>query len=226
MSGPDSNYEVKYLLPADRSAALRALVEARLDPDPTHPVGHVRTLYLDDRGFSLLAAKLNSDYLKQKIRLRAYADDQRGPVRSPVYLENKQKVGARRRKRRWATGLDGRLLAGNAPAPDVFRDRITTELLAQGLEATLQPVVRVDYLRCRFVDRFTGARVSVDSGITAPWVHPLIGRTFPGPLAETVLEIKGADFGLPRSLQAAVRHGARHGAFSKYERCVARAQAS
>ena len=64
--------ELKYLLPAGRAFLARKIVSALCQPDPVYPAATVFTIYYDTPDLTLLSEKLNSDYLKTKVRLRWY----------------------------------------------------------------------------------------------------------------------------------------------------------
>ena len=66
--------ELKYTLPAGRADFTRRRLEALCRRDPQYPAALVWTIYYDTSAMMSLGEKLNSDYLKRKIRVRWYSD--------------------------------------------------------------------------------------------------------------------------------------------------------
>ena len=93
----DLERELKFVLPASRADIAARLLGMLCKPDGRYPDADVWTIYYDSPGFDSLDEKLNSDYLKTKIRVRWYTPPG-GPAEGPVFLEAKQRVGNRRDK--------------------------------------------------------------------------------------------------------------------------------
>ncbi len=191
--------------------------------DPEHPRARVHTVYFDDLGLTSLGEKLNSDYLKSKVRLRWYEDLESGEL-SNVFAEVKWRVGARRRKSRRDTGVSGtRLAVVELTDPELARIA-GGELAATGRPAATFPVLASSYRRDRFTDRQTGARISLDWEIRLRRTHPrFLTRRRPGALSLAVAEFKSPDGSLPPSLRLLTAFGARRQSFSKYQACHAAA---
>jgi hypothetical protein len=89
----------------------------------------------------------------------------------------------------------------------------------EGVDAPpdVEPVVRLAYVRERFIDASGAARLSLDTAIEAQAVNPrrlAPGQT--GRLPGAVDECKGSSTELPPHLHALARAGARRASFSKY----------
>jgi hypothetical protein len=201
---------LKYLVPVGRMPFVERWLAAICRPDAQHRGSLVWTVYYDTQERRSLREKLNSDYLKTKIRVRWYASG------ADAFLELKRRVGDRRDKARIT-------LPGAAPAlaERPLDDAVWQDLLqrfgAGGvlIEGLWRPVLSLVYRRLRFVDRTSGARVSCDSAIRAAAVARRIAFQ-PAPLPVGVIEVKGRSDELPTSLAPIVRFGGRAASFSKY----------
>jgi hypothetical protein len=209
--------ELKYVLPAGRVPFAERWLAAVCRPDPSYGRADVWTVYYDTAEQRSLREKINSDYLKTKLRVRWYAAPG-GAAAGDAFLEVKRRVGDRREKIRVV--LDGVAgdLAGRPLADRVWRE-LPGRLAPAGvsLQGVWQPVLAIVYRRSRFVDAASGARVSCDGGIRAAAVR---GGVLPGwhgaPLPVGVVEVKGRSDELPVNLRSLVRFDARLSAFSKY----------
>jgi hypothetical protein len=212
-----SDRELKYGLPAGRAALARRILSAACRPDNDYPSGCIWTIYYDTPGLASLREKVNSDYLKLKIRLRWYSELDR-PAAGPAFIEAKRRVGTRRDKVRLQLPYTGSDLAGWT----LEDGRLTTlpQLLrAKGiaLHGIWHPVVLIRYRRDRYVEPLSGARVNLDSGITALALHAGFSSTFtPGPLGLAVVEVKGWQEELPFALRNLLPLGARKLSVSKF----------
>lgn len=213
--------ELKYLVPAARAAFVRAWLDGIAQPDRQYPPALVVTTYYDTPGLDLLEEKINSDYLKAKVRVRWYAPLDGGPVRGPVFVECKFREGATRDKRRVLTDADpARLvrLPWSAPEWAELLDEVRADVPWR--PGTLAPVLRLTYARYRYTDGAAG-RLALDTDLTVDAVNPARvaspARRDPLPLA--VFECKAAGQDLPARLAPLVRFGARRSSFSKYLAC-------
>jgi hypothetical protein len=208
--------ELKYVIPAGTAQLARSVVAAWCRPDPRHPSAIVSTIYYDTPEFSLLFEKINSDYLKTKVRLRWY--DASSPGAAHAFLEIKSRVGSLRRKARVGTGLEGRSLdAIGLDDPALSEVLELARPLGVALPARLTPVLLLRYERFRYVEPLSGARISVDSAIEGVKGNPqLMPHAFRTPLDVGVIEVKGREEDLPRVMAPLVRLGARRASFSKY----------
>lgn len=214
-------HEIKLVTPALRAPAVAAWLRSRCLPDPSYPCGRISSIYFDNRSLESLRAKVNSDFLKRKIRVRSYLASDGGQPLEAAFAEIKQKVGSRRLKARQR--LDGAvpLLSMRHPPAAALR-RLLRPLRDAGhlVEPDLQPFLRISFERWRFVEPISGARVSLDRDIRAESVNPsLLPQRHPQPLAHAVIEIKGPHENLPRRLNRLGDLGCRRESFSKYARC-------
>ena len=68
-----SNYELKFTVPPQSTAAIEAWLNASCCPDDAHPTNTVSSIYYDTPDWRHLREKANGDYLKSKLRLRWYS---------------------------------------------------------------------------------------------------------------------------------------------------------
>lgn len=214
-------HELKYVFSAGRVSHVRRWLETRCRPDPEFSAGTVCSIYYDTRDWQSLGEKINSDYLKTKIRLRWYADIRTGDPYPDTFLEAKFKIGGRREKIRVKTGKHGgwfsRVTLDNPELLDFPRLLWKEGVMTHG---PFYPAFRVDYKRLRFIEPVTGARLSLDYDINSPAVnrHMLPG-TDPFQLPRAVFELKGPLAQLPGSLYPLINLGCRKESFSKYGEC-------
>ena len=217
-------HELKYLLPAGRAGILRTALERRCRPDPRYPEGIVASIYYDTPRLHSLREKVDSDYLKTKVRVRWYEDVAGGESRGHAFAEAKHRIGTRRYKVREPVEVRGSWLA---------RQRLTrSELRAiplalqssdLSLRQPLFPLIVVRYRRLRYVEPFSGVRVSLDTAIAPGAVNPLFAAPRAARrLSLAVLEVKGKSRRLPPSLRWLTGLGCRQASFSKYNACSKR----
>jgi hypothetical protein len=213
--------EIKYLVPVDRSSSLRGWLSSVSTPDRTYPPALVCTTYYDTPALSLLGEKIDSDYLKTKVRVRWYASLQGDASGSAVFAELKDRVGAGRQKLRVRLDADPAELSRTPLHAPAWR-RLLDPLRAQtpALASRLEPVLSIRYARFRYADRMTAGRLTMDEEIRVTALNRtrLTGRV-PARLPIAVFEYKGALDDLPPHLAAAIRFDARRGSCSKYLAC-------
>ncbi len=213
--GASLERELKYVVPAGKALLARTMVSALCRPDPDYPSAAVSTIYYDTPALDLLGQKINSDYLKTKVRLRWYSP---GRGSTTAFLEIKSRVGSLREKVRIETSL---------PAAVVESMSLDDPALVEGLQLAvplgvpiprrLLPAIRLRYERSRFIEPVSGSRISVDADIEAVRGNRrLVGGAFHQRLPLAVVEIKGAGDDLPRALRPLINLGARRSSFSKY----------
>jgi hypothetical protein len=209
--------EIKFTLPAARAHVARGWLERLCRRDPKYPAAIVWTLYYDTPGLASLGEKINSDYLKRKIRVRWYSD-LAGQVSGPAFVEAKLRIGTRRMKVRKVLPF---------PASEVARWDLRDSrwlsfprlLYTNGILGVepWQPMLLIRYRRDRFVESHSGTRVSLDTDIGAVAAHPrLLPAPLLSPLAAAVLEVKGHSESLPPPLYPLLALGAHKAAFSKF----------
>jgi len=220
-AGVRPEVELKYLLPRSHDLFVLHWLESVTAPERAWPPALVVTTYFDAPGLDLLDEKVNSDYLKTKVRVRWYAPLDGGPPTSPVFVETKSREGATRGKHRVVADVNARELDAAPLTSRMWADIVLTlRRSVPSLPPDLAPVMRLAYARSRFVDSL-GARVSLDTGIAVQAVHTgrLHAPARPDVLPWTVFEYKGQVPDLPVHLSVITRFGARRSAFSKYLAC-------
>ena len=222
MSSP-GDFELKYIIDGRSVEAVRRWLGCVCQPDPVHPQGVVSSIYFDTPALHYLSEKINSDYLKTKVRLRWY--EVRGAAQQGSFLEAKLRIGTRRRKVRVATPYTGDFLRKAPLNGHTFRD-VPAQLRSHGVivPGALCPVILIRYTRYRFVDVANGLRINLDADISAPAVNrQILPVGNPRPLSTAVVEVKGGATDLPPILRPLAGLGARKAAFSKYLVCYDRA---
>ena len=215
--------ELKFTFPNNRAGGLRNWLDARCRPDPDFAAGRIASIYFDLSGGELLGEKVNSDYLKTKVRLRWYGDWQTGAPAGSVFLEVKQRIGSSRKKFRqrleWTAVELERLALEDVRLLDVNR-----RVAAAGFRfaGPLRPAICLAYRRRRYLESATGARICLDHDIAPVRIHGAAGIAAHGlPIADGVFEVKGTAERLPASLQPLIALGCRRESFSKFQRCMA-----
>jgi hypothetical protein len=214
---PLGERELKFTLPTARAGVARRLLEQLCSRDPQFPAAVVWTIYYDTPGLSSLGEKVNSDYLKRKIRVRWYSDLDGRPS-GPAFVEAKIRTGNRRSKVREKVPYRADELA-QWKLSDPRLLRLPLLLQRDGVlgQESWQPLITIRYRRDRFVERLSGSRISLDAEIAAVDVRFRLasGPAFP-PLNVAVLEVKGTGEDLPRALRAVAALGLRKQSFSKF----------
>lgn len=214
-------HELKFTYGNHLSAKVVSWMEKRCLPDPAFPACRVSSIYYDSRDWMMLGEKLNSDYLKLKIRVRWYADADSSELFPSNFIEAKYKIGSARKKIRMPSGRESDWLAtspmylpGFIELPPLLRS------LGVVLQETLFPIFQISYTRRRFIDPLTGARLCVDQDIHVPRTNPLmISKTRPTFLPVGVIEYKQKGDDLPDWLTQINTFQGRRMAFSKYLAC-------
>ena len=212
--------EKKYVLYARQALLAEAVLKAYCLPDPAFARASVHSVYYDTLDLQYLAEKIDSTYLKAKVRLRWYGDWDFRPDPGPAFLEAKIKEGWKQQKIRVQVEYDGRTLSAlplNTPEISGLPSRLAE--LGVGLPLALRPAFTISYRRMRFVDPMTGTRLALDQAIHVSKINlPCLGsekRTLP----MVVIETKGSLDTLPAYLAPLVAMGLKPEAFSKYLSC-------
>lgn len=218
--------ELKYVFPNSRARILRDWLDARCRPDPDFAAGQVISIYFDTFDGALRDEKVNSDYLKTKVRLRWYGNWTTGAPGGGVFLEVKQRFGSGRDKFRRALPLPAAAVANMALEDPRFLgiNRIVGEA---GFRFTdlLRPVLQLAYRRRRYIEAATGSRICLDQDIRLIRAAATRGWAAGNrPIPEGVFEVKGTVTKLPETLHPLIAQGCRLGAFSKYLRCFEQLQ--
>lgn len=164
-----NRYELKYLVPVDRAAAVRDELAERMDQDEHSPVGGygVWSLYYDTPALRFYWEKIEGLKFRRKLRIRHYGDLDGVTDDSPVCVEIKQRVNRVTQKRRITVPYgaarqlcDGRELIEHSAKERAFVE----EVLELIVRLNLQPTVITGYQREALVgrDQDTGLRVTFD----------------------------------------------------------------
>jgi VTC domain len=208
--------ELKFTLPEGRVDLARRWLDRVCRRDAEFPEATVWTIYYDTPGLISLSEKINSDYLKRKIRVRWYSDLS-GTPSGPVFVEAKLRVGNRRTKvrarlpyeatevARWDL-QDPRLRA----APLALRDSGILEC------DSWQPMMLLRYRRDRYIEPLSDSRISLDSDIAATAVRAFASIIDDTSIGVAVLEVKGGSDELPHAMRPLLRLGLRKRSFSKF----------
>jgi hypothetical protein len=219
-------YELKFVVPNHHLGPILDFVNLSCRADGVYPAGIVSSIYFDSLRWDALNEKVNSDYIKTKFRLRWYRDPASGAYSDASFAESKHRIGCRRIKSRVTTDLAPEKL-DRMPLEDASLTAVPGMLRRDGIAtgAHLFPSILIRYTRHRYVDPLTGARISIDSGISSPRInrHMLPRGTGNGAaLSHAVIEVKSPLDALPRSLRPLTVYGIRRASFSKYLACYAK----
>ena len=220
----DLQRELKFVLPLPRAGIALQFLNALCERDARYPAAIVSTIYYDTPDLRLLFEKLDSDYLKTKVRLRWYRPLGGSlPLEGPegaaaAFLEVKSRFGSLRNKARVTVPLAPAWLE-RAELDDPALVRVVAEATRLGVElpGPLLPALLVRYRRYRFVEPVSGTRVSLDYDVEAPRSRRGLFRSgSPAFLNDAVIEVKGESADLPRALRPLAHLGMRRAAYSKY----------
>jgi hypothetical protein len=209
--------ELKFTLPAGRVHLARRRLESVCRRDPQFPAALVWTMYFDTPAKASLSEKINSDYLKRKIRVRWYSDLD-GCTSGPAFVEAKLRMGTRRSKVRARLPVDAEDIA-HWSLQDPRLLAFPRLLREQGILPweSLQPMMLIRYRRDRFIEPLSRTRVSLDADISGCAANPrFLSAPDLSPLATAVLEVKGDTDELPASLRPLLALGMRKSSFSKW----------
>jgi hypothetical protein len=209
--------ELKFTLAAGRVHVARQRLESLCRPDPEFPSALVWTIYYDTPALNSLGEKINSDYLKRKIRVRWYSDLD-GRVTGPAFVEAKLRVGTRRSKARERLSYPAEEIA-RWDLQDARLLDFPLRLRPHGIlgQESWRPVILIRYRRDRFLEPLTRSRLSLDADITGIAANPrFVAATDLSPLPTAVLEVKGAEDELPPVLRSLLSLGLHKRSFSKF----------
>ena len=209
--------ELKFAVPEGRVDLMRRRLERICTRDPEFPAAVVCTIYYDTPDLSSLGEKINSDYLKRKIRVRWYSD-LAGRAAGPAFVEAKLRVGNRRAKVRALLPYSADELAGwDLQDPRFLKFPMLLSDHGVVAHGAWEPVVRIRYRRDRFIEPLSGSRVSLDADIAAVAVNPtFVSSPDFTAIASAVLEVKGTLDMLPLALRPLLQLGMRKRSFSKF----------
>ena len=214
-------HELKFALAPTAVPALRAWLRGAVRPDPEFAHGIVSSIYYDTRDWRLLYEKVNSDYLKTKVRVRWYSPPDSPEQGGRAFLEAKYRIGNRREKVRIPLPETGPELMARG-LDDAMLVELPKRLRARGLavDPTLVPTILIRYERERWVDLAGHARVSLDTNISCPAASPgVFAPVVPGALRIAIVEAKGHFAEIPATLYTITSLGGRRTSFSRYWAC-------
>ena len=214
-------HETKFVLHNGVAHKVVEWLRCRCWPDKEFAAGIVSSIYFDSREWRFLGEKVNSDYLKTKVRIRWYHDINTLEPFDASFMEVKYKIGETRRKVRIQTAYSGDRLARTSledlqmiALPDLLKKRDVF------LGGPLFPVFQISYKRRRFVEPVSGLRLSIDYDIHVPKVNlRMVPRINPFNLQSAVFETKGSRADLPETLHQLTALGCIKQSFSKYSTC-------
>jgi hypothetical protein len=213
-------FETKYVVPLSAAPSLLSWVQTVSVPDRSVPPGSVHTVYFDTPRLSLLGEKIDSDYLKTKVRIRWYSD-LNGDAGPAIFAEAKFRVGSRREKVRARLHVaTDEAIARRLDDPVWAEWLDPLRRLAPQMPARLDPILKLRYVRHRLLDTAGHARLTVDEAVTVDALNPSrLHGTIPATMPWAVCEYKGISRELPARLAPITRFGARRGSLSKYLAC-------
>ncbi|WP_155369990.1 polyphosphate polymerase domain-containing protein [Catellatospora vulcania] len=199
-----NRYEIKYLVPSERLAAIREELRARLDLDSHVTEGGygVWSVYYDTRLLRFYWEKIEGLRFRRKLRVRHYGDRTTIDDDTTVYVEIKQRVNRVTQKRRVAMPYgdarllcDGRQMVRHSPGQTGFIQEVLG--LVQGLD--LRPTAMTGYQREAYVGRDAdlGLRVTLDHRVRGRDREFALGSDAQNrliiPASLSVLEVKAND---------------------------------
>ena len=214
-------HEIKFIIHNTRANDIAAWLNRYCEPDPEFPRAMVSSIYYDTMNWTYLNEKLNSYYLKKKVRLRWYSDLEYRHHDNLTFLEVKYKIGGRREKIRVDTAFTGSELAlmplDSKELIDVIKLFRTKDVV---ITEQIFPAFQISYKRFRYIDPYTGSRICFDYDISAPRANRIMMPYICSERLQTaVFEIKGPESRLPSSLYPLTDMGLKKSAFSKYSSC-------
>jgi hypothetical protein len=230
--------EQKFFIVPRRIPLARALLLRTCRLDPEYAEGQVNSVYFDTGDVDQHERSVSGELVKDKVRIRWYTDeydahrlaaipggpDLRAEDRVKVWLELKSRRGFSSTKQRRSVSVWRGNLASAVLSLGVVPPAAVIETMADfGFFAPrpMRPVIFISYTRHRFVEPFTGYRISIDTRIRSSLLLP--GREFGEnglELPGAVVEVKCPVLGLPYSMRELDEIGSSWGRFSKYSACL------
>ncbi len=218
-------FELKYIYPNLAAPTLDSWLQLNCRPDREHPESRVQSIYLETLNAESYFEKANSDFFKTKFRVRWYEQTTRTNQKSigmtSFFLEKKMKIGTKRLKQRWVQ-QEKKEISDKKALSSSFHQRWCGLFAKENSDTPqLQPFIQISYTRKRFVDLFSGARLSLDYNIKVEKSNQTL---LPPPtqsyLTNAVFEVKSNADTPPQTLHFLTQNLARKANFSKYENCV------
>ncbi|MFC1599335.1 VTC domain-containing protein, partial [Candidatus Omnitrophota bacterium] len=214
-------HEIKFVFSNSRTDVLIQWLESMCQSDPEFPVGVVSSIYYDTAHWVSLREKINSDYVKTKVRVRWYSGLNGGEEATDSYVEAKYKIGCQRKKVRVKIPYSGEWLSSiQLDERKLLEMPFFLRSKGVSLDHTLRPVFQITFKRRRYIEPLTGSRMCIDYAIAVPKVNwNILPRINPFCLNTSVFEIKGRLSNLPESMHPLINLGCREESFSKYAFC-------
>ena len=221
----DGEFELKYTFPAVLLNSIEGWLAIICKKDEMYPESRVQSIYLEAADARSYHEKINSDFFKTKFRVRWYETKDGHPFdghnHTPVFLEKKMKIGAKRLKKRWvsSTSFDELWLNG---LNSTFHGGWYHEFIRHSeVSEFLQPFIQISYTRKRYVEPHSGARLSLDCDIRVEKTNSLFLPPPPDSALELgVFEVKGKTDMPPAMVAFLTSNIVTKDRFSKYERCI------
>lgn len=215
-------HEQKFIFSSLRVAAVLQWLHHVCRPDLRFPRYRIFSIYYDTPDRLFLREKLNSDYLKTKVRIRWYVENGNTEGTDNVWLEIKRKIGAERQKSRIQLPYPSAWFSSLSLKHPILTDEIPRILHTHGirLTKTVHPFLELTYDRYRFLEPLSRQGVCVDCQIAVSKVNQrMLPMGWPVQIPSAILEIKGKTRNLPDMLQPLFWMGCRKAAVSKYLMC-------
>jgi VTC domain len=203
-------HEIKFIGPARAEPFASASLEALCAPDGQFPENVVHSVYFDSVDLASYAEKANGDYLKNKLRLRWYAEPgERGPKTGHEWTA-------------WLEVKTRKLLRLPGPSP---REGLDPEALGavvqEHLGSARRPTCWLSYSRTRLWGPDGVTRLSIDRDLRVEWVARWIPSHWFGATPPVfVVEVKGDTAAVHPALSTLIMRHARKRALSKYALCL------
>jgi len=218
----DKRFERKFVGGMDQVSFALAWLEHVCAPADSYADEVIHSIYYDTPRLQCYYEKVNGDFLKTKVRLRWYEEEEDGS--GEVYLEVKRKTGGSRGKTRARLDVDRPWLISAELCDPAFVDLLRAQADVCELGPVgLAPSLHIGYRRRRFACPASGAGVAIDTDIG---VRRINGGLIPGigcaTIPSIVLEVKGDRRGDIPWIGRLYDAGFRSRSFSKYGECVSR----
>lgn len=164
----NEDYELKAAIAPKFYSAIANSLASKFER-PGFSQGFVHSLYLTESPrFQEVIDKIDSNFYKKKIRIRAYSDSENGPL-SAVFFEIKYKNGYLRTKKRCDFSVyfpkAAQLLKNGATLKDFFLDFTVLNGFI--------PMVYITYERKRFLDVLNQCHLNLDQRLKLVQANPL-----------------------------------------------------
>jgi len=223
-----ANRELKFVCSPWSDRSVVASLGSRCQSDQKYQLNRINSIYFDTLNWAFANEKAASDFLKTKVRIRWYEPREPGADSEKeernqfkCYLEVKRKIGSTREKARvpltFAPEDLNDVLSSSSGSAAIRRE--ITKLAPDLGTMDLMPRILVRYLRHRYIDPVSGARIAYDSEISGTAMSMTAAEHFTARLSQSVLEVKGKEKDLPVNLRSLNMPYLRRAAFSKYFEC-------